>query len=354
MLAFAAIHPGAGSPTPEGITTGEKLVLAIGTTLGVIAMTAALWPSLRRLGFRWKWKLEWRHEAVRRIARLALWVFVYVAVNQLGLLVVIILAAGNTAYTAYASAFILFQLPHAIFAVSIMTALLPAMSSRWTDGDRAGFRTMLARGIRGTAFIVIPAAAGYVALAGPIVRLLLQHGAAAGGQTQLVARILVFFSIGLFPFSAFQLLLRAYYATQDTRTPAFINVAAVSINTGMNFVYFHFFGVKGLALGHATAYTFAAVAAAVGMRRRLGGLEGRLVLAGLGKVVVGAAATAAAAYGVARALAGAVDVSTVAGQVVQVGGAVAAGVAVFLALAVALRMEDLEILKRLARGWLRR
>jgi putative peptidoglycan lipid II flippase len=353
MLAFAAIH-GDTTPSVEAISGAQKLVLAVGTTLGVVAMTAALWPSLRRLGFRWRWRLDWRHDAVRRIARLALWVFVYVAVNQLGLLVVIILAAGRTAYTAYTSAFILFQLPHAIFAVSIMTALLPALSSRWTDRDREGFRLMLARGLRGTAFIVIPAAAGYVALAGPIVRLLLQHGAASGHQTQLVARILVLFSIGLFSFSAFQLLLRAFYATQDTRTPALINVAAVSINTGMNFVFFHFYGVRGLALGHATAYTFAAVVAAVAIRRRLGGLEGRLVLAGLGKVVVGAAVTGGVAYLAARALAGVVDTATVAGQALQVLGAVGAGVAAFLALAVLLRMEDLQLLKGFAGARFRR
>ena len=226
-----------------------------------------------------------------------------------------------------------------------MTALLPAMSSRWTEGDREGFRIMLARGLRGTAFIVIPAAAGYVALAGPIVRLLLQHGAASGAQTQLVARILVFFSIGLFSFSAFQLLLRAFYATQDTRTPALINVAAVSINTGMNFLFFHLYGVRGLALGHATAYTFASVVAAVAIRRRLGGLEGRVVLAGLGKVLMGAAATGAAAYLTARALAGPLDIDTLAGQALQVLGAVAAGLAAFLALAVLLRMEDLQLLR---------
>jgi len=344
MLAFAAIH-GDTEPSATAITGSEKLVLAIGTTLGVIAMTAALWPSLRRLGFRWRWRFQWRHAAVRRIARLALWVFVYVGVNQLGLLVIIILAAEKTAYAAYTAAFILFQLPHAIFAVSIMTALLPALSSRWTDGDRGGFRVMLARGLRGTAFIVIPAAAGYVALAGPIVRLLLQHGAASGAETQVVARILVFFSIGLFPFSAFQLLLRAFYATQDTRTPALINIAAVSINIVMNFVFFHFYGVRGLALGHAAAYTFAAVAAAVAMRRRLGGLEGRLIMAGLGKVLLAGAATGVVAYLTAKGLVEALNTATLAGETLQVLGAVAAGLAVFLGLAILLKVEDLQLLR---------
>jgi putative peptidoglycan lipid II flippase len=346
MVTFAAMP---GSHRIGGITAAQKLVLAAGTTLGVVAMTVALIPSLRRIGFRFRWRFVPRHEAVRRIARLGLWVFVYVAANQIGLLVVIVLAAGKTSYTAYAAAFILFQLPHAIFAVSIMTALLPELSSRWAAGDRDGFRALLARGLRSTAFIVVPAALGYIALAGPIVRLLLQHGAASGPATQLTARILVLFSLGLFSFSAFQLLLRAYYAMQDTRTPALVNVAAVGLNTAANFVYFFAFGlgVEGLALGHATAYTFGAIVLVVLIRRRLGGLEGRTIASGIARVAAGGGVTAAAAYLASRGLGELVDTGSVPGQLVQVAGAVLAGLVVFLASALILRMEDLRVLKEL-------
>jgi putative peptidoglycan lipid II flippase len=349
MLLFAAMS-GQEHPTLDGITGGQKLVLALGTTLGVLAMTAVLLPSLRRVGFRFRLRFDWRHEAVRRIARLALWVFVYVIMNQLGLLVVIILAAGTVEYTAYQAAFILFQLPHAIFAVSIMTALLPALSSRWASGDRDGFRSLLARGLRSTAFIVVPAAFGYIVLAQPIVRLLLQHGAAESGRTsEITGHILVFFSIGLFSFSAFQLLLRAYYAMQDTRTPALINVAAVALNTVVNFLYFFTFhlGVGGLALGHATAYTFAAAVAALLMRRKLGGLEGRVVLRGITKVLVGAGLTALASFGASRVLGALVDTDSVIGQLTQTAGSVGAGLLVFVAAALILRMEDLQLVKEL-------
>jgi putative peptidoglycan lipid II flippase len=345
MIAFAAMP---GGHTLGTISGAQKLVLAAGTTLGVVGMTVVLLPSLRRVGFRFRWRFDWRHEAVRRIARLSLWVFVYVAVNQLGLLVVIILGARKLEYTAYNSAFILFQLPHAIFAVSIMTALLPALSSRWAEGDREGFRGLLARGLRSTAFIVVPAAFGYIVLAEPVVRLLLQHGAAASdATTKVTGDILVFFSLGLFSFSAFQLLLRAYYATQDTRTPALINVAAVALNTSVNFLYFFALGlgVKGLALGHATAYTFAAIVAALLMRRKLGGLEGRIVLKGIAKVLAGAGATAAAAYGTSKVLAGLVDTHSVAGQMAQVAGSVVVGLLVFVLAALVLRMEDLQLVK---------
>jgi putative peptidoglycan lipid II flippase len=353
FLAFAAL-PGPSSPTPDGITTAQRYVLAVGTTLGVVAMSVALLPSLARVGYRFRWRFGWRHPAVRRIAGLALWTFVYVLVNQLLLLQVIVLAAGEKGYTAYVSAFTFFQLPHAIFAVSIMTALLPALASRWTDRDRNGFRDLLGRGIRSTAFIVLPAALGYVVLATPIVRLLLQHGAATAQDARLVADVLVVFSAGLFSFSAFQLLLRAFYAMQDTRTPALVNVGATAINVGVNFPLFAALGVQGLALGFAISYTFAAAVSAAIMRRRLDGLEGRRVMAGLSKALVAGGATAGAAWLSARLIGDAVGTSGLGGQSVQVLGSVAIGLLVFLAAALVLRMEELELLKGFLVGRLRR
>jgi putative peptidoglycan lipid II flippase len=336
-----------GTPTPEGITLAQKLVLAVGTTAGVAAMTIALWPSLRRIGFRWRWRLDWRNEAVRRLVRLSGWVIAYVVINQLGLLVVIVLAGPvDGGYTAYLAAFIFFQLPHAIFSVSIMTALLPSLSEDWQKGDRADFRQTLARGIRASAFVVIPAAAGYLVLARPIVRLLLENGVAGPQSTDLVAGVLTFFAVGLFSFSAFMLFLRAFYAMQDTRTPAIINLFAVALNTGANFILFPLLGVRGLALGHALAYTFAMVVAGAVLRRRLHGLEGRSVGRGLAKVVLAAGATAGAAWGAARLSELVLGIESLADQVVQVGTGVLAGLIIFIGAALLLRMEEFELVKR--------
>jgi putative peptidoglycan lipid II flippase len=262
-------------------------------------------------------------------------------------LVVIVLAGQDRgAYTAYQAAFIFFQLPHAIFSVSIMTALLPSLSEDWVQGDRAGFRADLARGVRASAFVVIPAAAGYFVLAVPIVRLLLQHGVATGRSTLLVAEVLRFFALGLFQFSTFMLLLRAFYAMQDTRTPALVNVFAVGLNIAANFALFPLLGVGGLALGHASAYTFAAVAAGVLLRRRLGGIEGQSLSRALAKILAGTAASAAGALGVATLVERSVGVETLAKQVIQVGTSVLAGLIIFLGAAFLLRMEELHLVRR--------
>lgn len=346
FFVFAAL-PGPATPTSDGITDLQRYVLAVGTTLGVAAMTLALWPSLRRLGFRWRWTIDLRDPGLRQILRLSGWALLYVVVNQAGLLVVIVLAASvQGGYTAYAAAFIFFQLPYAIFAVSIMTALLPSLSSLWSGGERTEFRVQLAQGIRGTAFIVVPAALGYLALAVPIVRLLLEHGVMQARSTQLVAGVLQVFALGLFSFAAFQVLLRAFYAMQDTRTPALINVGAVGLNTLVNLLYFRYLQVEGLALGHATAYTFAAVVSALILRRRVGGLEGRRVGRALGQILVGGAAAGGAAWLVARGVAGALGTETLAAQVLQVVGGITAGLGAYLAVVAMFRMPELVLLRK--------
>jgi putative peptidoglycan lipid II flippase len=346
FLTFAAM-PGPGSD--EVATNAQRLVLAIGTTLGIVGMTVALWPSVRATGFRFRWIGDVRDEAVRRIGRLATWVVVYVVANQLGYLVVIILAGGvRGGYAAYAAAFILFQLPHAIFAVSILTALLPAMSSRWAAQDAEGFRALLSQGIRATATILIPAALGYLVLARPIVRLLLEHGVAGPRSGDLVADVLALFAIGLFAFSAFQLLLRAFYSMQDTRTPAFVNVASVSLNVLLDLLFFLVLdlGVPGLALGHASSYVFGSLVLLVLIRRRLGRIDGRRILASLGRVVVVGVVTAAAAWVVAELFERWLGISTLGAQAAQVLSAVVVGLAVFLASAAALRIEEVGMVRR--------
>jgi putative peptidoglycan lipid II flippase len=345
FFTFAALP---GGTRPDTVTDLQRYVLAIGTTLGVLGMTAALWPSLRALGFRFRWTLDLADAGLRKIVRLAGWAFLYVVVNQAGLLVVIILAASvQGGYTAYASAFIFFQLPYAIFAVSIMTALLPTLSSRWSDGDRETFRLQLAQGLRGTAFVVVPAALGYVALSQPIIRLLLEHGVMGPQSTELVAGVLTIFSLGLFPFCAFQLLLRAFYAMQDTRTPAIINLFAVALNTVVNLIFFRYLKVEGLALGHVTAYTAAAIASAVILGRRLGGLEGRRLAPALGRIALAGLATGGVAYLVARWVGQALGTAGVGPQLVQVGSGIGAGGLIFLAVAAAFRMQELVLIKQM-------
>src|SRR5207249_1565605 len=113
-------------------------------------------------------------------------------------------------------------------------------------------------------------------------------------------------------------LLRSFYAMQDTRTPALINVAAVTLNVIVNFIYFPILGVKGLALGSSTAYTFATIVAVLIIRKRLGGLEGGYVIRGLTQVAVASAITAGVAFAALKLVETVVSTGTAAGQLAEV------------------------------------
>jgi putative peptidoglycan lipid II flippase len=339
-----------GRPSVDQITGPQKYVLALGTTLGVLSMTVALWPSLRTAGYRFHPRLDWNHPALRRLARLAGWVVVYVVANQVAFLIIIILAGRvQGGISGYTYAFIVFSLPHAIFAVSIFTALLPGMAGRWTAGDPAGMRELFSRGIRDTAVVIVPAAAGFVVLALPIARLLFEHGHAQIVDARLIASTLRAFAIGLPFFSTFQLLTRTFYAMQDTRTPALVNIAAAVVNIGADILFMPVLGlgVPGLALGHATSYAFATVACLLILRRRVGGLDGRRVGDTLGRAVPAAVLASGAALLVTAAFEQ--DVTQI-GLILEVVLAVGVGVLVFLGAARIFKISEVEDVMRAVRG----
>ncbi|HVD71003.1 MAG TPA: murein biosynthesis integral membrane protein MurJ [Actinomycetota bacterium] len=348
FIGYAMLR-GSAAPSVDQITTMEKVVLGAGTTLGVVAMTVALWPSLRSIGFRWKLTGGWNHPAVRRLGKLSLWVIVYVFANQIAYLVINMLAGGigEGRFQIYATAFIVFSLPHAIFGVSIFTALLPGMSQQWTDGRPAGVVALLSRGIRDTAVVIVPAAFAFVVIAVPIVRLLLQYGEAGPQDTELIARTLQGFALGLPFFSIFQLLTRTFYAMQDSRTPALVNIGAalVTILVDIVFTVVLDWDVPGLALGHAISYAFATAVALFLLRGRLRSLDGARIWRTIGKVVPAAALTAGAAWLVATGVGHVVDTATVVGRIAQVGSAVVVGLGVYLAATLMLHIEEVDEVK---------
>jgi len=345
FAAFAMLRAGA-EPSVGDITWLEKTVLGAGTTLGVVAMTVALWPSLRATGFRWRLAGGWGHPGIRRILRLSGWVVVYVAANQLAYVVIIILAGGicDACYQIYATAFIIFLLPHSIFAVSIFTALLPAMAERWTDRDLDGVRDRFSLGLRDTIVVIVPASFAFIALAEPIVSLLLEYGWVREEDVPLIARTLQGFAVGLPFFSAFQLITRTFYATQDSRTPALVNIGAAIVTVVVDVTLVRTVGwdIPALALGHAVSYAFATAVGLALLRPKLGSLDERRVSGTIARAVPAAAITAGIAWLVAAGLGSTVDTQLVVGRLVQVALAVAAGIGVYLLAALMLGMEEVD------------
>jgi putative peptidoglycan lipid II flippase len=160
------------------------------------------------------------------------------------------------------------------------------------------------------------------------------------------------FVIGLVPFSTYQLVLRAFYALQDTRTTFRVNVVAVGVNVVVDLLLFNLLPVQwkipGLALGHATSYTVGSALLLYVMSRRIGGLGGRTILAAVGRMAAAGLIMFGVTVLVARAAGALVDPGFGRDLVTVVAG-VAAGAATYLVAARLLRVQEIGLLLELVR-----
>jgi putative peptidoglycan lipid II flippase len=272
---LALPHLANGPLTLESIRhdTGTLLLLGLGTTAGIAAMALPLIPAVSRAGIRLRPVFKFRHPAVRKVMRLSGWTAGYVAVNQVALWIVLVLANGTKGgVSIYQGAYIFFQLPHGLVAVSLMTTLTPELAETAARTDFSAFRRNFALGLRLMTLAILPAAAGLAVLARPVVTLLLQRGALTPDQAGVTAACVALFAVGLLPFSFYLYALRGYYAVHDTRTPFVLNCWENLINVVVAVALYPWFGVQGLAFSFSVAYGVAAVMALRSLAGRAGGL----------------------------------------------------------------------------------
>jgi putative peptidoglycan lipid II flippase len=355
--------------SPHSITPGQVALLGAGTTLGVVAQTAALVPALRAAGFRWRPRYDFRRVELSGIWRMASWVFAYVATTQVAMLVTTRVAnqasvlavrahvGYGAGYTPFAYAWQLFQMPYAVIGISVITALLPRMSAH-ADRHRPDLiKADFSAGLRLAAAIVVPAALIFAVLGPPLAEVLLAHGSTSLASARYMGEVFAIFCLGLLPYTVFQMQLRVFYAMHDSRTPAFIGVAAMTLNIAANYVALAVLPpgqiVAGLGFGFGAANLLGAGISWRILSRRLGGLDGRAIRHTL--LRMHAAALPAACLAVilslaARAVLGDDLIGALATVVVAGGGAVA----LYLLLARFLEVSEVAALLALLRSRIRR
>jgi putative peptidoglycan lipid II flippase len=268
-------------------------VLGIGTTLGYVAQLLVQLPAMRRVGFRLRPVWDLRHPAVRRVARLSSWLIGVVLANQISLALVMILAGKvQGGVTAYQFSYQFFQLPYALVAVSIATALMPDLAERWVSGDRRGFERQFVIGLRVTLAVLVPIGLAYAAIAQPFIQLAVHHGRVTQSGAHLVSSTLALFAVGLPGFSAFFLLMRLYQAMQNARVMFWIYALENGLTVVAALALDHFVGVPGLALAWAGPYTVASLVAVWDLRRRVGSLGGMTTVRAIIRILVASGITA--------------------------------------------------------------
>jgi putative peptidoglycan lipid II flippase len=338
-VAVAGLHK-----TPATISSGEIELLGLGTTIGIIAQTVALVPALRGVGFRWQPRLDFRRAEVVEIGRMAGWMFGYVAATQAAFLVTTNVAgdASKSGITTYSYAWLLFQLPYAVVGISVITALLPRMSAHAAERRFGLVRQDFSAGVRLAAAIVVPCSLVLAVLGPKLAEVFLAHGAGGMGGADYVGVVFAVFCLGLLPYMIFQLQLRVFYSMRDSKTPALIGLVTMTVNIAANLIALATLPrdevVAGLGVGFGLANIVGMVISWQILTRRLRGLDGYRI--GRSLVRMHAASLPAALLAVL------VGVITGGNAIVDVivGGGLA--LAMYLAFARALRIDELTGLSR--------
>ena len=277
--------------TPENITAAQVQLLGIGTTLGIVLQTAGLVPSLRRVGFRWHPRHDFRRTEVAEIGRMSGWMFGYVLTTQIAFLITTRVAnaagarvsqqAAGAGIAAYTNAYMLFQLPYAIVGISVITALLPRMSAHASERRYGLVTGDFSTATRLASVLVAPASLILAVLGTPLAEGVFGYGSTSIASARYVGEIFAVFSLGLLPFTLFQLQLCVFYAMHDSRTPALISVFTMAINITANLLALAILPpqhvVAGLGAGFGLASLVGTVIAWRVLSRRIGSLDGRRV-----------------------------------------------------------------------------
>jgi len=350
--------PGAPPALAAGRPVDSIVVVALGWLAGSLAQLALQLVGLR--GARLAVLVRWRHPAVRRIVvlyipvmfslildTLVIRTFSYNLASQTG--------EGSISYMDLATTLI--QFPQGLIATAISIAILPTLARQAvlvTEAGRAAFRNTLGLGLRLAITLILPAAAGLFVLAGPIVALLFEHGAFTAADTSITALALRLYLFGL-PFAALDLLLvYAFYARQDTLTPALVGLFSLTVYMVAALALFSRYGLFSLMIADSVKHGVHALVSAYLLQRRLNGFGGQRLLltiarAGLAALAMGGA-IALALPPLTRWLGARGALAELA--LVTVSGVM--GVGIYLLLAALLRLEELRWLTEMVRQRLRR
>ena len=219
--------------------TPEKQILALGWAVlaaGILQLLFQL-PSLKGINLLTLPRWGWRHPGVRKVMTLMVPTLFGSSVAQINLLLDTVIAAkltdGSQSWLSLADRFL--ELPLGVFGVALGTVILPALARHHVSTDREGFSRSLDWGLRMTLLISVPAMLGLLLLAEPLIATIFQHGQFSAFDTRMTALSVYGLSFGLPAFALLKVVLPAFYARQDTKTPVRAGVAALVANMVFNF-----------------------------------------------------------------------------------------------------------------------
>lgn len=328
---------------------------ALGWLLGAIVQLVLQAPGLRDSRLRLRVRGAFRHPGVRRIGLLYLPVMASLALDVLinrpfSYNLASGTGEGSISYMTWATTLI--QFPQGLVAIAISIAILPTLSRQAADStqtDLSAFKHTLGQGLRLATVLIIPAAVGLFVLAEPVVGLIFEHGEFTLIDTRITALALRLYLIGL-PFAAIDLLLMfAFYARQNTLTPAAVGVGALAAYIVVAVTLLPWYSFFALMIADTVKHLIHAGVSAYLLERNIGGYRGQHFISTALRTTFAAAIMGALTYTTAYFLGSALELSGTPAYAVIVVGAGGVGLITFALLASWLRLDEWRWLRSLLR-----
>ena len=355
-------------PDADAITSGDALttpmilLLGLGTMAGILTQSLALWPSVRKVGFRWRWRFDFAALKLGEIGRLGGWIIFYVALNTGSLMVLVKVAniafANRTEGVAtpgalnYNNAYLVMMMAHGIVAVSIITALMPRLSKAAAEGRLGDVAQNLSAGTRLSTVVLVPIAVAYVILGTHLSVLLFNWGQFDLDNAKATGLILAMAGLSLIPFAVSQLQIFAFYAMTDGKTVALINIPVALVRVGVSLGSLALLApehvVAGLMVGNGLSYLVSIGLSTVFLRKKIGPLGMKAIASTWVRQAIAGGVALLATWGVLGVLPGAFDSKGMLIAVMAISGAVL--VAVYFAAAYVLRVSEITEMTRLVRA----
>jgi putative peptidoglycan lipid II flippase len=237
---------------------GDRAIYAVGiaTAAGFLLQCLVLVPATASLGIRYRPIFNFRHPAIRKLLRLGIPLFLYLAVASASSVMERNLAsrlsAGAVSTLSYAVR--LFTVPSNFMAVPLAIVSYPGFAREAARVRRGELGAQVSKIFRLVIFLFLPVTTWTVINALVVTRLLYEHGRFLPADSLLTARVLSVYSVGILPNAIALVLLRCYFAVEDTVTPLFAEILAlVSFVVAAPILSRHF-GIGGLVAARMAAF----------------------------------------------------------------------------------------------------
>ncbi len=337
-----------------------SIVLAVGTTLGVVVLFAVQLPALFKAGVRYTPSISFSDPAVRQMLVLAVPTVVYVLTNMVAVSVrnasAFAVSTKGPSILMYAWTF--YQLPYGILAVALATAVFTELADTAGRREWTSFKSTFRKGLRATGALILPTSALVVALARPLVSLY-RVGEFREADVPTVAHALQWWAAGLIFFACTMFCLRTFYSLKDTKTPMYVNLGLTTVQVGLYLVLttgilgWNGLGINGVPIADVIFFALSFATFALILRRRIGGYDMRGVVSMFARVALASVAGGAVAWVIAQLVEPLLG--GVLGALLQVVAGGTAGLAAAVGLSHLLGVEEVsDTLRMLVRRFRRR